>query len=155
MTKWYIIVALVVVIGMGILLHVSAPKTAEAPVSDIANAQPTQVVSDYHDNIYLSKTSSTSITYMTDFAGVTLYVSSEDQSGVSNCIGACAAIWKPYTSGAVSQKQFPPGITVITRLDGTTQFAWQGKPLYYYSKDTGPGDINGDGKSGVWSIVKL
>ena len=141
-------------LGIGWLL-VSSRHTNTPSNTQVSNSQPTQPAGDYHDNIYLSRTASTSSEYMTDFAGATLYTSSEDSVGSSNCTGACAKEWPPYTSGAVAQKQFPAGISVIMRSDGTSQFAWQGKPLYYYSKDMGPGDIKGDGTSGVWSIVKL
>ena len=63
--------------------------------------------------------------------------------------------WRPYSSGATGQKQFPNNISVITRADGSQQFAWKNMPLYYYSKDTNPGDVKGDGVGGVWHIIKV
>lgn len=105
------------------------------------------------DNIYLTKTDKTKGNYLTDFAGMTLYVFDKDTVGVSNCTAGCATLWPPYTSGATAESQLPANITVITRADGSKQFAWKGMPLYYYSKDTKAGDILGDGIGGIWHIV--
>ncbi len=105
-------------------------------------------------NIYLTKTNPTKGNYLTDFQGMTLYVFDKDTPGMSNCYQACATAWPPYTSGATAQSQFPANITVITRTDGSKQFAWKGKPLYYYANDQKQGDITGDGVGGIWHIVK-
>ena len=43
---------------------------------------------------------------------------------------------------------------VITRDDGSKQWAYQGKPLYTWSKDTKPGDSTGDGVNNVWKVAK-
>lgn len=107
------------------------------------------------NNIYMSKTSASKGNYMTDFQGKTVYVFDKDTTGVSNCNGSCATTWPPYTSGATAQGTFPTNISVITRADGTKQFAWKGMPLYYYSGDSKAGDMNGDGVGGIWHIVKL
>jgi len=105
-------------------------------------------------NIYLTKTDATKGNYMTDFAGMTLYTYDKDTKGVSNCSGGCLAAWPAYTSGATAQSTLPANITVITRSDGSKQFAWKGMPLYYYAKDKVAGDITGDGVGGVWHIIK-
>lgn len=106
------------------------------------------------DNIYLTKTDSTRGTYLTDFQGTTLYTFDKDTQGVSKCYDACVSLWPAYTSGATAQSHFPANITVITRTDGSKQFAWKGLPLYYYKNDTKTGDITGDGVGGVWHIIK-
>ncbi len=106
------------------------------------------------DNIYLTKKDPSKGLYLTDFQGTTLYTFDKDTKGVSNCTGACATAWPIYTSGATAEKVLPTNISVITRSDGTKQFAWKGMPLYYYSGDKKPGDITGDGVGGVWHIVK-
>lgn len=102
----------------------------------------------------MTKTNSQKGNYLTDFAGMTLYIYDKDTVGTSNCYNGCATAWPPYTSGATAEKTLPANITVITRTDGSKQFAWKGKPLYYYTTDTKPGDITGDGVGGVWHIVQ-
>ncbi len=106
------------------------------------------------DNIYMTKTSEAKGPYLADFQGMTLYTFDKDTVSVSNCYNGCAKAWPPYTSGATTQSQFPVNITVITRTDGSKQFAWKGMPLYYYATDAKAGDITGDGVNGVWHIIK-
>ena len=105
------------------------------------------------NNIYLIKTDPSKGKYLTDFQGMTLYTYDKDTKGVSNCSGQCASLWPFYTSGATAEKMLPVNISVITRTDGSKQFAWKGMPLYYYTQDTKAGQINGDGVGGVWHIV--
>lgn len=122
------------------------PAPQETPVTP-TNGAPT-------DNIYKTMTNPAKGNYLTDFAGMTVYVFDKDKAGVSNCIGSCATLWPPYTSGATAETNLPVNISVITRLDGSKQFAWKEMPLYYYSKDLKSGDVLGDGVGGVWHLVK-
>jgi predicted lipoprotein with Yx(FWY)xxD motif len=117
------------------------------------SAPTTQVATAASDNIYLVKTDVTKGAYLADFQGMTLYTYDKDTTGVSNCYNGCVKAWPAYTSGATAQSQFPANISVVTRTDGTKQFAWKGMPLYYYAADAKVGDITGDGFGGVWHIV--
>ena len=81
--------------------------------------------------------------------GMTLYTFDKDAagSGKSVCNGPCATNWPPLmTSGAAASGDY----SVVTRDDGGKQVAYKGKPLYYWVKDTKPGDKTGDGFNGVW-----
>ena len=90
--------------------------------------------------------------YMTGGNGMTLYTFDKDPMGRSICNGACAANWPPFAATATDQ---PGGDwTIFTRDDGSRQWAWSGKPLYYYSKDRAPGDASGDGFNNAWHAVK-
>ncbi|MFG5383233.1 hypothetical protein [Yoonia sp. R2-816] len=84
--------------------------------------------------------------------GMTLYTFDKDTTGVSNCDDNCAVNWPPYlpTAGEPASED---GLTVITRADGTQQWAKDGAPLYFWVGDTAPGDTNGDGVGGVWHIA--
>lgn len=98
------------------------------------------------------KTDTAKGNYLVGSNGMTLYIFDKDKPGVSNCTGACLTLWPAFLpSGAVIQQD---NISVITRPDGTTQYAWKNMPLYYYSKDALPGDLTGDGFNGIWHIVK-
>lgn len=153
-TIWAIVIVIIMVAG-GWLLYAYGGAPAQ-PATTATNTTQTTSASDYHDNIYLSSTDAVKGSYMTDFAGKTLYTFDNDTTpGQSSCNGTCAVNWPPYTSGATAQGTLPAGLSVIDRPDGMKQYAWQGKPLYYYAKDTAPGQLKGDGIGGIWHIVKM
>jgi predicted lipoprotein with Yx(FWY)xxD motif len=83
--------------------------------------------------------------------GMTLYVFDKDTPGKSVCTGGCAANWPPLVAPADAK---PTGhYTAISRDDGTKQWAYKGKPLYYWIKDQKPGDRTGDGFNNVWRVA--
>jgi predicted lipoprotein with Yx(FWY)xxD motif len=83
--------------------------------------------------------------------GLTLYAYDTDTDGKSSCNGPCAAKWPPL---AVAADAKPIGAyTIVTRDDGTKQWAYKGKPLYFYVTDKAPMDVTGDGVGGKWHIV--
>ncbi len=85
--------------------------------------------------------------------GNTVYTFGKDTSGMSNCNGQCATNWPPLTV-APSAKAMGD-YSIITRSDGTRQWAYKGQPLYYFVKDTKPGDMMGDGvMEGNWKVVR-
>jgi len=87
-------------------------------------------------------------------AGMTLYTFDKDPAGAgkSVCVDKCAGLWPPLFAGVDAQ---PGGrFSVITRDDGSRQWAYRGKPLYRWSKDQKPGDRTGDGFLNVWRVVR-
>ncbi len=88
---------------------------------------------------------------LVDSKGMTLYVFDRDTAGVSNCNDKCATNWPPLmaVAGAAGSGRW----TVVTRADGGKQWAYQGKPVYTFNKDTKPGDVTGDGVNNVWHIA--
>ncbi len=84
--------------------------------------------------------------------GMTLYVFDNDTVGTSNCNSTlCISTWPPLVAddNAVAAAPF----TIVTRDDGLNQWALRGKPLYFFSGDAAPGDINGEGVGGVWHVA--
>lgn len=89
---------------------------------------------------------------LTDAKGMTLYVFDKDGAGKSACNGPCATNWPPLMAPASAK---PMGkYSVVTRDDGSRQWAYNGKPLYSWAKDTKPGDTTGDGVNNVWHVAK-
>ncbi|MRR51448.1 MAG: hypothetical protein EG825_11120 [Rhodocyclaceae bacterium] len=82
--------------------------------------------------------------------GMTLYTFDKDADGKSMCNGKCAENWPPLYAEGTAGGDF----SVITRDDGRKQFAYKGKPLYFWIKDQKPGDKTGDGFNGVWHVAK-
>jgi len=89
---------------------------------------------------------------LTNAAGMTLYTFDRDTGDKSTCNGPCATNWPPLT--ATGDAKATGDWTVVTRDDGTKQWAYKGKPLYTWNKDTKPGDKTGDGVNNVWHTAK-
>jgi len=90
--------------------------------------------------------------YYADANGMTLYTFDKDAKGVSNCNGGCAEKWPPLMAAANARKT--GDFTVITRADGSKQWAYDGMALYTWFKDKARGDMTGDGVKGVWHVAK-
>lgn len=72
---------------------------------------------------------------LNDSTGKPLYTFARDTTpGKSACNGPCVAAWPPLM--ATSTDKDMGDWTVITRDDGGKQWAYKGKPLYTYAKDT-------------------
>ncbi|MDA8456807.1 hypothetical protein M4R22_18765 [Acidovorax sp. GBBC 3334] len=85
--------------------------------------------------------------------GMTLYTFDRDPvgGGKSVCNGPCARNWPPLLAGTAT----PSGdFTTVQRDEGGAQLAYKGKPLYYWVKDTQPGERTGDGVNQVWRTAK-
>jgi predicted lipoprotein with Yx(FWY)xxD motif len=85
---------------------------------------------------------------------MTLYTFDRDAmgSGKSVCNGPCANNWPPLMAGGSDGASGE--WSVITRDDGSKQWAYKGKPLYYWVKDQKAGDRTGDGFNNVWHVAK-
>jgi predicted lipoprotein with Yx(FWY)xxD motif len=86
--------------------------------------------------------------------GMTLYTFDKDTagSGKSVCVDKCAVNWPPFmaTAGASAKGDW----SIVTRADGSHQWAYKGSPLYYWIKDQKAGDKTGDDVGKVWHVVK-
>jgi predicted lipoprotein with Yx(FWY)xxD motif len=90
---------------------------------------------------------------LTDARGMSLYTFDKDSGGKSACNGPCATNWPVVKAEASDQ---PSGeYTIITRDDGSKQWAYKGKPLYTFAKDQKAGDTTGDGfLNGAWHLAQ-
>jgi predicted lipoprotein with Yx(FWY)xxD motif len=86
--------------------------------------------------------------------GMTLYTFDKDTAGngKSVCNGGCATNWPPFM--ATDADKAAGDFTIVTRDDGKKQWAAKGWPLYYWAKDSKPGDKTGDGVNGTWKTAK-
>jgi predicted lipoprotein with Yx(FWY)xxD motif len=86
--------------------------------------------------------------------GMTVYTYDKEAKGQPSCLGECAEQWFAVLAPEGAQ---PVGeLTIVEAIDGTHQWAYQGKPLYLYNEDKAPGDVEGDNKDdGSWHVVKL
>ncbi len=87
-----------------------------------------------------------------DAKGMTLYIYDQDtEAGKSACTGDCAKAW-PALAAPANAAPFGDW-TVVTRDDGSKQWALMGHPLYTSAKDKKLGDGDGNGVDGAWHIA--
>jgi len=81
-----------------------------------------------------------------DVKGMSLYTFDKDTTGKSNCNDKCAIAWPPLPVAADGKAA--GDWTIVTRDDGSKQWAFKGKALYTWMNDKKPGDVTGDGVNG-------
>jgi predicted lipoprotein with Yx(FWY)xxD motif len=91
---------------------------------------------------------------LTGANGMTLYTFDKDVAGAgkSVCNGPCAVNWPPLA--ATDADSASGDYNVIVRDDGKKQWAYKGKPLYFWIKDQKTGDKTGEGVNNVWRAAK-
>jgi predicted lipoprotein with Yx(FWY)xxD motif len=88
---------------------------------------------------------------LVDAKGLTLYLWAHDKSAKSTCGADCTEYWPPLlTNGSPVADGGVDAHLLGTsrRSDGGTQVTYAGHPLYYFVKDSKPGDTNGEGLTG-------
>jgi predicted lipoprotein with Yx(FWY)xxD motif len=94
-----------------------------------------------------------------DSRGRTVYEFTADSKGHSACAAACLAYW-PIVAAPATMPSSLPGISgrlaSITRANGARQLTLGGMPMYTFSGDAKPGQVNGQGSTGSgakWWVV--
>jgi predicted lipoprotein with Yx(FWY)xxD motif len=134
-----VIVVLIIAVGSYFIFHKSNKSTSSTQSTNTKQANTTNTTKD----IVQTETASNVGSYLADSSGNALYTYGSDTNGVSNCSGACLVIWPMYAANS-STDQLPNNVTIITRTDGSKQYAYKGIALYTFKSDT-PGKVTGDG----------
>lgn len=94
--------------------------------------------------------------YLVDGKGMSLYIFTKDEPDKSNCDAKCLANWpalltqgSPVLGAGVDASQVGSALLA----DGTHIVTYDHQPLYYFIKDSKPGDITGQDVGGVWYLV--
>ena len=96
---------------------------------------------------------------LVDSNGMTVYQLTADTPGHSTCSAACLKVWPPVPAPSgnvptVAGVSAPLGVTKAT--NGVSMLTAGGLPLYTFSLDTAPGNVNGQGIvnfGGTWYAV--
>ena len=88
-------------------------------------------------------------TALTGADGRTLYFAEQETNGQIKCTGTCLSFWIPVTISTGTTPTAGTGVTgtlaTLNRPDGSVQVTYDGKPLYTFAQDRGPGVANGNG----------
>jgi len=133
-----------------------ASSTASATVSLSGTASASASSTQAGAAVDLKTASSSAGSIVVDAKGMSLYFFTKDtkDSGTSACTGSCLVQWPPLTttSGSPAGEGVTGKLGTISTPDGKKQVTLNGMPLYYFAKDTKPGDILGQGVGGVWYL---
>ena len=102
---------------------------------------------------------------LVDRSGKTVYSPQQEAHGKILCTGSCLGFWFPVSVAAGTRPQAAPGMsgtlgTIRRHDDGLTQLTFNGRPLYTFRLDQGPGELHGSdfsdqfgGRSFTWQVV--
>jgi predicted lipoprotein with Yx(FWY)xxD motif len=91
---------------------------------------------------------------LTDSRGFTLYTFKPDTTTKTACTGPCAKTWPPLLAKQVGQTTFDHIGTLSAVQDANgIQVQADSHFLYTFSKDTAPGQANGEGVAGKWFVA--
>jgi predicted lipoprotein with Yx(FWY)xxD motif len=101
---------------------------------------------------------------LVDTQGAALYASEEEAGGMVVCVDGCTTIWEPLTLSGDAEPTAPESLAadlgVLERPDGTRQVTLDGRPLYRFTEDPGPGTVTGngfadtfDGQAFTWHVA--
>ena len=126
-------------------------------VESAAGATPTTATaaSSGAANVMVGK-SDTLGSFLVDDKGMSLYLFTKDTPNTSNCYDKCATAWPPLltTGNAVAGAGIDASkLGTTKRTDGSMQVTYNGWPLYYFAKDTKPGDTTGQNVGSVWFVI--
>lgn len=96
--------------------------------------------------------------FLTGADGKTLYIFTADtEANKSTCVDACLTAWPALMATGGVAPAAPAGVTgtfaTFPRPDGSMQVSYNGKPLYYFAKDTKAGETNGQGVGEKWFVA--
>jgi predicted lipoprotein with Yx(FWY)xxD motif len=124
------------------------------PGWQVARFTPAAVMS-LPDSIDVRVVPSSLAVAFTDAVGMTLYEFDGDvrRDGQLCSSASCDLQWLPIAAPTLA---LPVGdFSIVSRPDGSSQWAYKGRPLYSYAGDQLPGDVHGAGVDKRWDVAVL
>ncbi len=96
-----------------------------------------------------------------DDKGLSIYMFTPDRPNVSVCEGQCLVAWPPImlpkgstlADVAIGPEMRRSLLGVAMREDGSRQVTYNGWALYYWFRDTKPGDVLGQWVNNIWFVL--
>lgn len=138
-----------VVVGVGVVAIAGCSSSSKSPTASTTSPTTSATPAAAATTVEVRTVSGVGAV-LTNEAGHVLYMTGQDTASKIACTSsACTAIWVPLT---VPKGQTPSApsqlfgkVTTVQRPDGTTQVAFDGKPLYTFSFDHSAGVVTGNG----------
>lgn len=152
--NWIWIIVLIIVLAVAWYFIYG---TSPSPSNQSSTQSSTQTPLTSEPVLYLGSNTDLG-SYLVASNKMTLYTYSNDTPGLSTCTGDCSTKWPPYivpsSQGLTADSGISGTLGTFTRDDGTLQLTYNEMPLYFWGQDVNPGDTNGNGVAGLWSVAK-
>jgi predicted lipoprotein with Yx(FWY)xxD motif len=126
----------------------AAAITGSALASDVASAAEKKAAV-----VKTARNAELDRTILVNRRGLSLYTLSAERRGRFICVDAsCLSLWRPLVVARGTKPTGAPSLGTVRRPNGKTQVTYRGRPLYTFTEDSEPGDVNGEGfrDVGVW-----
>jgi predicted lipoprotein with Yx(FWY)xxD motif len=95
---------------------------------------------------------------LTSADGSAVYLFVNDAQAAPTCTESCAVTWPPLVVEDATAVTGGDGVDAallgtVEHPDAGTQVVYNGWPLYTFTGDSAPGDINGQGQNDVWYVL--
>ena len=142
--------------GVGTVWHVAKTEPVLVNRASINAADGDYLVSNGNISVGISSDNNVSFSaQQQDRDGFSLYTFDNDTVGVSNCNGGCLTAWPPLLANEGDVAEAP--YSIIERGMGTNpnarQWAYHGKPLYFFISDTAAGQTTGKNIN-AWHLAR-
>jgi predicted lipoprotein with Yx(FWY)xxD motif len=132
---------------MAMVLAACAPATSAASTPSVSTGDPDTI--DVATNPTLGQ-------ILVDGNGKTLYIFTKDAPDTVNCDAQCQVNWPPLVSSGTPK--VGPGVDAsligtATLANGEKVITYDHMPLYYFYKDTQPGQVSGQDVGSLWFVV--
>ncbi len=145
-----LVVVIVAILAFVVWYVFHTKSSTDNTYGNAANVQTTPQTSNKSSNtsakpVVQTKTDSKVGQYLADSNGKPLYTYNQDTDNTSNCTGSCLSNWPAYKASTTAS--LPANVGTITRSDGTVQYTYNKKPLYYFTGDS-TSSVTGNGIEG-------
>ncbi|WP_196777758.1 hypothetical protein [Lentzea aerocolonigenes] len=135
---------------MGILLLPALLAGLAACGNEAPQATPQQVAP---ANVEVKIAQSDLGPILVDQTGRTLYAFTKDENKSSACDADCIAVWPALTAQSEVDAKDGADMSLVSRVDESSQAVYGKWPLYYYVGDQVAGDLNGQGVDDEWFAI--
>jgi predicted lipoprotein with Yx(FWY)xxD motif len=137
-----------------IVVHVYAPPHPAQPAgSDLPTLTPPGITLQARMGTGRQAITASPEVIYADVNGMTLYEHAAGPAGARACNAECLDTWP---AAAAPSDAVPMGDwSLVTRGDGTRQWAYRGAPLHRFSGDSVIGDARGDARDPAWRVAVM
>ena len=136
----------------------SSSSSGGSATTPANGGQPTSAIGQFSpgDTVFIVQKSALGYVMALANGDVVYTYGNDKQGGQPTCTSSCAALWPGVTGIPMtnSGEKLPGQFGTVTLPNGAKQITYNGLPLYYLKSEK-PLETTGNGKDGLWHVIKL